>query len=49
MSPTIEPVLDKEKANFCGEFEFAEDKGPENDNDSGQESREAWDSLFGDA
>jgi hypothetical protein len=49
MSPTVDPVLDKEKANFCGEFEFAEDRGSEKDDASRQNSREAWDNLFGGA
>lgn len=49
MSPTVDPVLDKEKANFCGEFEFAEDRGPEKDDDSRENGRDAWDKLFGDS
>jgi hypothetical protein len=41
-------VLDKEKANFCGEFEFADDRGPETEDGARQKGRNAWDSLFGD-
>jgi len=48
MSPTVEPVRDKERANFCGEFEFAEDRGQEKDGGSGQDARKTWDDLFGD-
>ncbi len=47
MSPTVEGVLDKEKANFCDEFDFAEDRKPENHADARQESKDAWDNLFG--
>lgn len=48
ISPTIEPVHDKEKANFCGEFEFADDRGPVKDDGTRQEGRDAWGDLFGD-
>ena len=48
MSPTVQLVLDKEKANFCDEFEFADDRGPEKDDGSRQESKNSWDNLFGD-
>ncbi|UCD58775.1 MAG: hypothetical protein JSV16_06620 [Candidatus Hydrogenedentota bacterium] len=47
-SPTTELVLDKEKANFCDEFEFAEDRGPEDKQAAREKSKEAWDRLFGD-
>jgi len=47
MSPTVEGVLDKEKANFCDEFDFAKDRKPENHDDARQESKDAWDNLFG--
>jgi len=47
-SPTTELVLDKEKANFCDEFEFAEDKRVQDQGDKRHESRDAWNKLFGD-
>jgi hypothetical protein len=40
-------VLDKEKANFCDEFEFAEDKGPQKETDAQARSRDVWGKLFG--
>jgi hypothetical protein len=45
-SPTIEPVLDKEKSNFCDEFVFADDKGSKDNNKAEEKSRNTWDSLF---
>ena len=48
ISPTIEPVQDKEKATFCGEFEFAKDRSPETGDGARHKGRGAWDSLFGD-
>ncbi len=47
-SPTTELVLDKEKANFCDEFEFAEDRKPEEREGQKRKGREAWERLFGD-
>ncbi len=47
-SPTVELVADKEKANFCDEFEFAEDKGPQKDDAKRERSKDAWNKLFGD-
>ena len=47
-SPTTELVLDKEKANFCDEFEFAENRATQLQADKQQKSRDAWDKLFGD-
>ena len=47
-SPTTELVVDKEKANFCGEFDFADGRGPDTDNDASRKGRQAWDNLFGD-
>jgi hypothetical protein len=46
-TPTTELVLDKEKANFCGEFDFAEDNGPAEEDPARDKSKEAWDNLFG--
>jgi hypothetical protein len=46
-SPTTELVLDKEKANFCDEFEFVEDRGPDTNGSKQKKSRDAWDRLFG--
>ncbi|GAB4339090.1 MAG: hypothetical protein Kow0099_13800 [Candidatus Abyssubacteria bacterium] len=46
-SRTTELVLDKEKANFCDEFTFAEDKGPQKESDAHAKSRNAWKNLFG--
>jgi len=46
-SPTTELVLDKEKGNFCDEFEFAEDKGPEKQDGTRETSRDKWKDLFG--
>ena len=46
-TPTTELVLDKERANFCDEFEFAEDKGPQERGDEDEKSRDAWNKLFG--
>jgi len=48
MSPTVERVLDKEKANFCDEFDFAEDRAPAKDDGKRHASKDAWDNLFGD-
>jgi hypothetical protein len=39
-------VLDKEKANFCGEFEFAQNRKPESDDSGRNKSRSAWNGLF---
>ena len=47
-TPTIELVLDKEKANFCGEFDFAKGRAPQKQDKAGQQSKDAWDKLFGD-
>lgn len=47
-SRTTELVLDKEKANFCDEFIFAEDRGPQRTDRRQQKSRERWKNLFGD-
>jgi hypothetical protein len=47
-SPTTELVLDKGKANFCDEFEFAEDRGPTRDDGAREKKRDAWKQLFGD-
>jgi len=46
-TPTTEFVLDKEKANFCDEFEFAEDRGPQKADGKAEESRDVWNKLFG--
>lgn len=48
MSPTVERVLDKEKANFCDEFDFAEDRAPESREGKTRKSRDEWNKLFGD-
>ncbi len=48
MSPTVEGVLDKEKANFCDEFDFVEDRAPARGDGKRRESKDAWDNLFGD-
>lgn len=47
-SPTVELVADKEKANFCDEFEFVEDTGPQKDDAKKERSKDAWNKLFGD-
>jgi hypothetical protein len=41
-------VLDKEKANFCDEFEFAVNRGPAQDDGTREKSKDAWNKLFGD-
>jgi len=41
-------VLDKEKANFCDEFEFAENRGVAKDDTAREKSKDAWNKLFGD-
>lgn len=46
-SPTTELVSDKEKANFCDEFDFAERPKSETDDSSRSKGRKAWDDLFG--
>ncbi len=47
-TPTTERVLDKDRANFCDEFEFAEDRAPERPDESGEKTGDAWEKLFGD-
>ncbi len=47
ISPTTELVSDKEKANFCDEFDFAEEPKSETDDSAHSKSREAWGKLFG--
>ncbi len=47
-SPTTELVLDKEKSNFCDEFDFAEDRKSMDNEPARDKSKQAWDNLFGD-
>jgi len=47
-SPTVQLVQDKEKSNFCDEFDFAEGKGPQAPDPRQDKSRDAWKKLFGD-
>ena len=46
-SPTTELVVAKEKANFCGEFDFAVDRGSGTEDTAREKGRQAWDTLFG--
>ncbi len=46
-SPTVELVQDKEKGNFCDEFDFAEGRGPQKAEPKQDQSRDAWKKLFG--
>jgi hypothetical protein len=47
-SPTVELVQDKEKANFCDEFEFADREVQQESSLREEKSREDWKKLFGD-
>jgi len=44
---TVDYVKDKEAANFCDEFEFAEDANAAGSSKAGKSGREAFDALFG--
>jgi hypothetical protein len=44
----VDLVQDKEKGNFCDEFDFADDKGPKGRDPREDKSRDAWKKLFGD-
>lgn len=48
-SPTTELVLDKEKGNFCDEFDFADDRGPAKRDAGYERSKDTWKKLFDDA
>jgi hypothetical protein len=47
-SPTIEPVRDKARGNYCDEFEFSPKgtAGPEGDRGSQDEMKRKWDDFF---
>jgi hypothetical protein len=40
-------VSDKEKRNFCDEFDFAEDRGPAKRDSDYEKSKDALNKLFG--
>lgn len=47
MSRTVEFVQDKEKRNFCDEFEFVQDKpGGSGGGSSSGDTKKKWDDLF---
>jgi len=41
-----EPIVDKEKGNFCEEFQFADRTLPEQGADTTDKTKKKWDDLF---
>ena len=42
----IDPVKNKDKANFCEQFQFADKPLPEKNKDKTDQAREQWKKLF---